>query len=83
MPTLWIHGGMRPPCACGAPTEDQVRRPDGGDRAHWHCLVCERGRDIDPGWDDPLVPISIEDWRGMCRRMEARVRERWAREDRV
>ena len=83
MPTLWIHGGLIPPCPCGAPTEDQNRRPDGADQALWFCLICQRSRQPDPGWDDPLVLISVEDWRAMCRRMETRVRERWAREDRV
>jgi len=24
MSTSWIHGGLIPPCPCGAPTEDQV-----------------------------------------------------------
>jgi hypothetical protein len=24
--TRWIHGGLIPPCPCGTPTEDQVRR---------------------------------------------------------
>ena len=77
MPTLWIHGGLIPPCPCGAPSEDQNRRPDGADRTHWHCLVCDLQRDPDPGWDDPLVAISLEDWREMCRVMSARVRARW------
>jgi hypothetical protein len=76
MPTLWIHGGTIPPCPCGAPTEDQVRRPDGGAMAHWHCLICERGRPIVPGWVDELVPISDDEWRARSRVMEARVRER-------
>jgi hypothetical protein len=77
MPTVWIHGGTIPPCPCGAPAEDQVRRPDGADRALWHCLICERFRDPDPDWDDPLVPISLEDWRAQSRAMSARVRARW------
>lgn len=25
----WIHGGLIPPCPCGTPTEDQVRRASG------------------------------------------------------
>jgi hypothetical protein len=82
MPTLWIHGGVIPPCPCGAPTEDQVRRTDGADRAVWHCLVCESRRQPDPGWDDPLVPISLEDWRALCRVMSARVRARWREAER-
>jgi hypothetical protein len=77
MPTLWTHGGLIPPCPCGAPTEDQVRRPDGGNRAEWFCLVCQRGRHIDPGWADRLVPISFDDWRARSRVMTARVRARW------
>ena len=78
MGTLWIHGGVIPPCPfCGAPSQDQARRPDGADRAHWHCLICERYRQPHPGWADPLVPISPEDWRAMCRAMSARVRARW------
>jgi len=77
MPTLWIHGGVIPPCSCGAPTEDQNRRPDGADRALWFCLIRQRGRLPDPGWDDPLVPISLEDWRALGRVMSARVRARW------
>lgn len=78
MPTLWIHGGVIPPHPfCGAPTEGQVRRSAGGDMAHWHCLVCDRQRDIDPGWPDPLVLIGLEDWHAMSRRMSARVRALW------
>ena len=77
MPTLWIHGGVIPPCPfCGAPPEDQNRRPTGADRAVWHCLICQRARPPDPGWDDPLVPISLEDWRVLCRVMAARLRAR-------
>jgi hypothetical protein len=80
MSTLRIHDGLIPPCPfCGAPTEDQNRPPDGADRALWHCLICERARRPDPGWDDPLVPISIEDWQAMCRVMSVRVRARWQR----
>lgn len=78
MPTLWIHGGTIPPCPCGASTEDQVRRPDGADRALWHCLICERGRQPDAGWVDELVPISDAEWRTRSRVMAARVRTRWA-----
>jgi hypothetical protein len=79
MTTLWIHGGIIPSCPfCGAPPEDQTRRPDGADRALWHCLVCERARQPAPGWDDPLVPISVEEWRSMCQSMAARVRARWS-----
>jgi hypothetical protein len=81
MATLWIQGGLIPPCPCGAPTEDQVRRPDGGDRAHWHCLICERGRDIDLGWDDSLVPISHEEWWARSRVMAVRVRARRRQSD--
>jgi hypothetical protein len=78
VPTLWIHGGRIPPCPiCGAPTEDQNRRPDGADRALWFCLICQRSRQPDSGWADPLVPISLEDWRAMCRAMSARVCARW------
>ncbi|HEY3923980.1 MAG TPA: hypothetical protein VGL75_05400 [Acidothermaceae bacterium] len=28
-----------------------------------YCLIYERGRQPDPGRDDPLVPISLEHWR--------------------
>jgi hypothetical protein len=76
MPTLWVHGGLIPPCACGAPSEDQVRRPSGGDQAEWFCLICQRGRDIDPGWADPLVPISLDEWRARSRVMTARAKVR-------
>jgi hypothetical protein len=75
--TLWIHGGLIPPCPCSAPTEDQVRRPIGGDQAEWFCLVCQRGRDIESGWSDLLVPISLEEWQARSRVMAARVRARW------
>jgi hypothetical protein len=78
MATLWIHGGVIPPCAsCGAPAADQLRKPDGADRAVWHCLGCERSRQPEPGWLDPLVPISEDDWRARSRTMKARVRARW------
>jgi len=63
MPTLWIHGGPIPTCPCGAAGDDQVRRYGGGAVVHWYCLVCERFRDPPADWDDPLVPISLEDWR--------------------
>jgi len=56
MPNLWIHGGLIPPCACGAPSEDQVRRYGGGAIVHWFCLVCGLFRGPPPGWDDRLVP---------------------------
>jgi len=79
MSTLWIHGGVIPPCPCGAPSEDQVRRYGGGDVVHWYCLACERFREPPPGWDDPLVPISPQDWQALCRVMSARVRARWVR----
>jgi hypothetical protein len=76
--TLWIHGGTIPPCPlCGAPTEHQVRRPDGANRVNWHCLICERGRPPEPDWLDPLVAISADEWRARSRVMEARVRARW------
>ena len=77
--TLWIHGGEIPPCpSCGAPTEDQLRKPDGADRALWHCLICQRSRQPDDaGWDDPLVPISDVELRARNRVMSARVRTRW------
>ena len=59
MATLWIHGGIIPPCpSCGAPAEDQNRRPIGADRAIWFCLICQRGRPPEPGWVDELAPIS-------------------------
>ena len=81
MATLWVHGGLIPPCPfCRAPTEDQNRRPDGADRAVWFCLICQRSRQPDPGWDDPLVPVSLEDWRALCRVTASRVRERWRHE---
>jgi hypothetical protein len=77
MSTKWIHGGLIPPCPCGAPTEDQVRRPDGADRANWFCLICERRRPPDPGWVDDLLPITEDQWLARSRVMEARVRARW------
>ena len=78
MPTVWIQGGTIPLCPfCGARDDDQVRRYDGGDVVHWYCLACERFRDPPDDWDDPLVPIYLEDWRAHCRVMAARVRERW------
>ena len=78
MPTLWIHGGTIPPCpSCGAPTIDQLRKPDGADRALWHCLICQRSRQPDPGWDDPLIPTSDVELRARNRAMSARVRARW------
>jgi hypothetical protein len=81
MPTKWIHGGRLPPCPCGAPTEDQVRRPIGADRALWHCLICDRGRQPADGWVDDLVAISEDQWRARSRVMEARVRARWRASD--
>jgi len=48
MPTYWIHGGLIPPCPCGAPTEDQVRRYGGGDLATWFCLMCQVGERSSP-----------------------------------
>jgi hypothetical protein len=82
MPTVWIHGGQIPPCPwCGAPTDDQLRKPDGADRALWHCLVCERSRQPDTGWRDPLVHISDDEWRARSRAMSARVRARWRAAD--
>ena len=78
MPTVWIHGGKIPPCpSCGAAVEDQLRKPDGADRALSHCLVCQRSRQPDAGWSDPLVPISLNDWRAQSRVMQARARARW------
>jgi hypothetical protein len=78
MATLWIHGGIVPPCPlCGAPTDDQQRRPDGADRAVWFCLICQRSRQPDFGWDDPLVAISEEELRARNAAMSARVRARW------
>jgi hypothetical protein len=62
MPTKWIHSDTTAACPCGAPTEDQVRRPDGADRANWFCLTCEQRRPPDPGWVDELVPITEEQW---------------------
>lgn len=83
MTTLWIHGGVIPPCPfCGALTEDQVRRYGGGAVVHWFCHVCGRFREPPTGWDDPLVPISLEDWRAACWVMAVRVRTRWAAVDR-
>jgi hypothetical protein len=76
MSTLWIHGGVIPACPCGAPSEDQVRRYGGGDVVHWYCQVCERFREPPTDWDDPLVPISLQDWQALCRVMSARVRAR-------
>jgi hypothetical protein len=82
VPTLWVHGGVIPPCpSCGAPAEDQTRRPDGLDRAIWFCLICQRGRPPDPGWVDELVPISEDEWRARARVMTARVRARWRASD--
>ncbi|HEY5457799.1 MAG TPA: hypothetical protein VIJ96_20225 [Acidothermaceae bacterium] len=78
MPTVWIHGGTIPPCPfCGAPDDDQVRRYGGGDVVHWYCLACEQFRDPQAGWDDPLVPISLEDWHALRRVISARMRARW------
>ena len=74
-----IHGGVVPPCpSCGAPTEDQLRKPDGADRALWHCLICQRSRQPEPGWHDPLVPIGDVELRVRNSAMQARVRARWA-----
>src|SRR5450755_1967100 len=75
--TLWIHGGTIPPCPCGAPTLDQVRRPIGADRALWHCLICEQNRPPDDDWVDELMPISEDEWRARSRVMTTRVRARW------
>ena len=78
MPTVWIHGGTIPPCPfCGAPTEDQLRKPDGADRRLWACLICSRSRQPDAGWDDPLLPISDVELRARNAAMSARVRARW------
>jgi hypothetical protein len=72
MQNLWLHGGVIPTCPCGAPSDDQVRRYGGGDVVHGYRLVCERFREPPTGWDDPLVPIGLEDWRAHCRLMAAR-----------
>jgi hypothetical protein len=76
----WIPGGIIPPCPCGAPTADQVRRRDGGDRSHWHCLVCEQGRPVDADWQDPLVAVTDAELRAITREMEQRAAIREARQ---
>jgi len=76
MSTWWVHGGTTPPCPCGAASEDQVRRPDGGDRSHWFCLVCQRGRPHDPGGVDELIPVGEQELRAHDRAMAARGRQR-------
>jgi hypothetical protein len=75
----WIPGGVIPACPCGAPTQDQVRRRDGGARLHWHCLVCEQGRPVDDGWPDPLVAVTDSELRAITRRMEAHAAARQRR----
>jgi hypothetical protein len=72
----WIPGGIIPPCPCGAPTHDQVRRRDGGARSHWHCLVCEQARPVEEGWPDPLIAVTEAELRAITRQMEAHARER-------
>jgi hypothetical protein len=72
----WIPSGVISACPCGAPSQDQVRRRDGGSRSHWHCLVCERGRPVDDGWEDPLIAVTDTELRAITRKMEARARER-------
>jgi hypothetical protein len=79
LPTIWIHGGFIPPCPCGAPPEDQVRRYSGGAEIRWFCVVCGLFRGPPDGWDDPLVPIELEDWRAQSRVLSARARARWER----
>ncbi len=81
MPTLWIHGGHIPPCPCGAPTEDQVRRYGGGAEIYWFCVVCGLFRDPPADWHDPLRPIEFEAWRAQSQVMSARVRARGERSD--
>jgi hypothetical protein len=56
-----------------------VRRRDGGDRSHWHCLVCEQGRPVDPDWQDPLVAVTDAELRAITRGMEQRAAFREAR----
>ena len=58
-----------------------MRKPDGADRALWHCLICERSRLPDSGWHDPLVPISDVELRARNAAMAARVRARWQAAD--
>lgn len=78
MVTLWIRGGIIPPCpSCDAPADDQLREPDGANRALWQCLICQRSRQREPGWDDPLVPVSDVELRARNRAMSGRVRARW------
>lgn len=76
MPTRWIHGGVIPPCPCGATSEDQVRRTSGADRAYWFCLACERRREPEPSWHDDLIPLTETEWRARSRAMEHRARNR-------
>jgi hypothetical protein len=73
----WIPSGVIPPCPCGAGTPDQVRRRDGGDRLHWHCLVCEEGRPITEGWQDPLIAVTDAELRAITLQMQkqAHIRE--------
>jgi hypothetical protein len=78
MSTLWIHGGVIPPCPCGAPADEQVRRYGGGARVDWFCVRCQTFRAPPADWVDELVPIGDEEWRASNRVMEARVRARWS-----
>lgn len=82
MSTFWVHGGTIPPCPfCSAPAEDQLRKPDGANRAIWTCLICQRSRPPEPGWDDPLIAISDNELRARNKAMAARVRAQWARSE--
>ena len=74
--TPWIPGGTIPPCPCGAPTDDQVRRSGGGHTRFWSCLACQTARPADPGWDDPLAYVSQAGRQVLCRRMRARAQLR-------
>lgn len=72
VPTRWVHGGVIPPCPCGAPSEDQVRRTSGADRVSWFCLICDHDRPAEPGWTDDLVALTDARWKAVGRAMERR-----------
>ncbi len=78
-----IHNASRQPPypSCGAPAEDQLASPMAPTEPSGIACAATAAGHPTPGWDDPLVPISADEWRTQSRVMSARAHARWRAAD--